>query len=102
MIKLNLKVKKYGELTYLPAPEINEPDGISRRLVSFVSKDELEEQDEIIAILWDDDTILNLKEGDEVLVTLQFKIGQRIDGSSYQYADVVEIKKVRDYYPWWI
>lgn len=93
-------IQKLEETTYLPAPEINEPEGISRRVVTFRSNEPEEERDEIIAVLWDGDTILSLNEGDEVLATLQFKIGQKIDGSSYQYADVVEIKKVRDYYPW--
>ena len=94
-------IQKLEETTYLQAPEINEPEGISRRVVTVRSNEpDEEERDEIIAVLWDGDTILSLNEGDEVLATLQFKIGQKIDGSSYQYADVVEIKKVRDYYPW--
>ena len=98
MKRIALKVTKIGDLTYLPAPEINEPEGIFRRRVTFVSDDyPIEEQDEIIATLWDDNALLDLKIGDKVLAFLQFRVGQTTNGFSYQTVDLELIKKISDY-----
>ncbi len=93
-----LKISKIGDLTYLPAPEINEPEGIFRRRVTFESDDfPIEERDEIIATLWDDNALLELEIGEKVLATLQFKVGQTTNGFKYQTVDLELIEKIMDY-----
>lgn len=89
------KVKNIGEPTYLPAPEQGEPDGLFRCPITLQSTEfEKEEQDEILALLWDDLSLLDIKTGDQVLAKLQFRLISRADGSCYQIADVVEISKL--------
>ena len=98
MVDMLLEVTNTEETTYLPAPEINEPDGIPRKKASFVSKENDEcDRDEIVATLWDFQTEYDLKVGDTVLATLQFKVYHSPDGTNHQHVDVVDIKKVRDY-----
>ena len=97
MLKNVFKVKKIGEPTYLPAPEQGEPDGLYRCPITLQStEDEEEEQDEINALVWDDMAFLTVKTGDKVLATLLFRLFSKVDGSCYQTADVVEIKKLKD------
>lgn len=98
MIEKLYEVTNKEEKTYLPAPEINEPDGILRENVTFVSKESDEcDQDEIVATLWDFQTEYDLNVGDTVLATLQFKVYHSPDGSSHQHVDVIDVKKVRDF-----
>ena len=94
-------ITELGEKQYLPEPGMGEPDGLWRRKVTIRTNESEDcEQDEIAAILWDFNASLNLNVGDEVLVTLQFGVMRMKDGSSYLQADVVDIKKVREYYLW--
>lgn len=97
MIKNCCKVVNKGEWNYLPAPEINEPDGVLRRLLWLRSEEFDEaERDELVCCLWDVDVCLDIKEGDEVFVTLRFQPGLNLDGRNYN-ADVIEIKKIEEY-----
>ena len=95
MITKNFKIVNLGEAAYLPAPEQNEPDGLWHRQVILQSMEfEEEERDEVVATLWDTDALLKLKEGAEVLVTLQCRAWGEDDGSFHQEVDVVEIKRI--------
>ena len=98
MIEKLYEVTNMEETTYLPAPEVNEPDGILRKNITLLSQEYDEcDRDEIVATLWDFLTDYDLEIGDTVLVTLQFRVCHLPDGTSHQHVDVSDIKKVRDF-----
>ena len=98
MIEKSYEVTNMEETTYLPAPEINELDGIQRKKITISSKENDEcDRDEIVATLWDFLTDYDLEVGDTVLATLQFKVCHLPDGTSHQHVDVVDIKKVTEF-----
>ena len=98
MEKKILKVTKIGDLTYLPAREINMPEGIYRRTVYFQSNEfDVGEHGRIVATLWDDVALYDLKKGDKVLATLQFRGGHTSNCFNYELVDFEIIEKVMDY-----
>ena len=97
MITGSYKVVNKGEWTDLPAPEVNEPDGVLRRLIWLRSQEFDEaERDEIVCCLWDSNAFLDIKEGDKVFVALRFQPNLNLNGRNYQ-ADIITIENIQKY-----
>ena len=97
MYRAFFKVISKTEPDWVNYPDAPDPDGLWRSLLTLCSRENDEgERDEIVTILWDHDAFLDLSRGENVLVTLQFGIHYKEDGSKEQIANVVEIKHLEE------